>query len=139
MRAAYDAATVREAEAPLLESLPDGALMQRAATALARRCATLLGAVYGARVVLLVGSGGNGGDALFAGANLAARGARVDALLLSDKVHEPGLDALRAAGGRSRPAGSDQDPTDIAASDLVVDGMLGIGASGGLREPAVRL
>src|SRR4051794_522395 len=77
MRSAYDAVTVRAAEQPLLDALPEGALMQRAAFALARRCAAVLDRVYGSRVVLLVGSGGNGGDAMYAGARLAARGARV--------------------------------------------------------------
>ncbi|HWB68003.1 MAG TPA: NAD(P)H-hydrate epimerase, partial [Mycobacteriales bacterium] len=86
MRPAYDADTVRAAEAPLLAALPDGTLMQRAASALAARCAGLLGQVYGSRVVLLVGSGGNGGDAMYAGARLARRGARVTALLTSDRA-----------------------------------------------------
>ena len=49
------------------------------------------------RVLLLVGSGDNGGDTLYAGARLAARGAQVRALLLSpDRVHLAGLAALRA-------------------------------------------
>ncbi len=47
---------------------PVDTLMERAATGLATACAALLGRVYGARVVLLVGSGDNGGDALYAGA-----------------------------------------------------------------------
>jgi hydroxyethylthiazole kinase-like uncharacterized protein yjeF len=135
MRAAYDADTVRAAEQPLLDSLPDGTLMQRAAFALARRCAALLGRVYGARVVLLVGPGGNGGDAMYAGARLASRGASVEALLLTDKAHPAALEALRGAGGRVRPAGSDADAASIAAADLVIDGMVGIGATGALREP----
>ena len=42
--------------------------MQRAATGLATVCLRLLGAAYGRRVALLVGTGNNGGDALFAGA-----------------------------------------------------------------------
>jgi ADP-dependent NAD(P)H-hydrate dehydratase / NAD(P)H-hydrate epimerase len=139
MRAAYDAATVRSAEAPLLESLPDGTLMQRAAFALARRCASLLGTVYGSRVVLLVGSGGNGGDALFAGADLARRGARVDAVLLAESVHAGGLAALRAAGGRVRTAGGDPEAALLADADLVIDGMVGIGATGALRAPMAQL
>ena len=60
----YDVATVRAAERPLLAALPDGALMARAAAGLAPVCARLLDGVYGARVVLLVGAGNNGGDAL---------------------------------------------------------------------------
>jgi hydroxyethylthiazole kinase-like uncharacterized protein yjeF len=139
MRAAYDAETVRAAERPLLDTLPDGTLMQRAASALARRCAGLLGGVYGSRVVLLVGSGGNGGDALYAGARLARRGARVDALLVTERVLTPALEALQAAGGRSRPAGADEDAGLLAAADLVIDGMVGIGGTGGLRTPMARL
>jgi hydroxyethylthiazole kinase-like uncharacterized protein yjeF len=113
--------------------------MQRAATALARRCAQLLGATYGARVVLLVGSGNNGGDALFAGALLARRGARVAALLVGDDVHAEGRRAYGAAGGRCTAAGGDGDARLLADADLVVDGMLGIGATGPLRPPYARL
>jgi ADP-dependent NAD(P)H-hydrate dehydratase / NAD(P)H-hydrate epimerase len=139
VRHAYDVATVRAAEEPLLSSLPEGTLMQRAAFALARRCAALLGGVYGARVVVLAGSGGNGGDALYAGARLAARGARVDALLLSESVLSPALAALRAAGGRASAAGRDSDAALMVDADLVIDGMVGIGATGALREPMARL
>ncbi|WP_031230001.1 NAD(P)H-hydrate epimerase, partial [Streptomyces niveus] len=72
MRTAYSVETVRTAERELMDRLPDGVLMQRAAAGLAAACADLLrrrgpGRVYGARVVLLVGSGDNGGDALYAG------------------------------------------------------------------------
>jgi len=136
MRNLYDADTIRSAEKPVLAALPDGTLMQRASFALARRCAQVLGGTYGSRIVLLVGSGNNGGDALFAGASLARRGARVDALLLSESVHEAGLRAFDAAGGRRRMAGDDLDRALIAGADLVVDGMLGIGASGGALRPA---
>lgn len=129
MRRAYDVEAVRAAEGRLLDALPAGALMQRAAAGLATVCAALLGRVYGARVTLLVGSGNNGGDALYAGARLAARGARVDAVLLSDRPHPEGLEALRRAGGRVVRA-VDGD------TDLVVDGIVGIGGRGGLRDPA---
>ena len=73
-----------------MAALPAGTLMQRAATGLAAVCA---GAgppeVYGSRAVVLAGSGDNGGDALYAGAQLARRGAPVVAV---------------AAGGRSMTA-----------------------------------
>ena len=82
MRSAWRVAQVRAAEESLMKTLPDGALMQRAAAGLARRCADSLPRVYGGRVLLLVGPGNNGGDALYAGARLARRGARVEALLL---------------------------------------------------------
>jgi hydroxyethylthiazole kinase-like uncharacterized protein yjeF len=136
MRQAWRVADVRAAEKALMATLPDGTLMQRAAAGLARRCALLLeesGGVFGARVLLLVGSGDNGGDTLYAGARLAARGAQVRALLLSpDRVHLAGLAALRGAGGFTV-----RDLPDRA--DLVLDGIVGIGASGGLRPPAAGL
>jgi hydroxyethylthiazole kinase-like uncharacterized protein yjeF len=139
VRYAYDADQVRAAEKPLLDGLPDGTLMQRAATALARRCAGVLGSTYGARVVLLVGAGNNGGDALYAGAQLAKRGARVDAVLTADKVHDAALAALRAAGGRSIDSSQPGVAQLLEAADLVVDGMLGIGGRGGLRDEQARV
>ena len=53
MRKAYDVASVRAAEVALRATLPEGALMGRAADGLARTCAALLRPVYGSRVVLL--------------------------------------------------------------------------------------
>ncbi|KWX02663.1 Carbohydrate kinase [Carbonactinospora thermoautotrophica] len=135
MRNAYHVEHVRAAEAALMARLPEGTLMQRAAAGLAATCARLLGGVYGRRVVLLVGSGDNGGDALYAGARLARRGARVDAILLNpERAHAGGLAALRAAGGRMTG-----DPAVIDAADLVVDGITGIGGQGGLRPGAAEL
>jgi ADP-dependent NAD(P)H-hydrate dehydratase / NAD(P)H-hydrate epimerase len=138
MRPAFDVAQIRAAEEPLIAALPPGTLMQRAATALARRCADLLGGTYGARVVLLVGSGNNGGDALFAGVRLLRRGARVDALLVGGSAHDDGLAAFRAAGGRVHEARPACDRL-LADAALVIDGMLGIGGRGGLRDEAARL
>src|SRR4051812_9970353 len=136
MRQAWRVADVRSAEKALMAGLPAGTLMQRAAAGLARRCALLLresGGVYGGTVVLLVGSGDNGGDTLYAGAALAARGVSVKAVLLRpDRVHLAGLAALRRAGGVTI--------TELPGRvDLVVDGIVGIGASGGLRPEATAL
>jgi hydroxyethylthiazole kinase-like uncharacterized protein yjeF len=131
MRRAHTVEQVRAAEADLMARLPEGTLMQRAATGLAVAISNFLGSTYGARVVLLIGSGDNGGDALYAGARLARRGAQVTAVLLSAKAHQLGLDALRAAGGR---VGSTDD---IPTADLVVDGIVGIGGRPGLRPDAL--
>jgi ADP-dependent NAD(P)H-hydrate dehydratase / NAD(P)H-hydrate epimerase len=162
MRYAHEVDKVRAAEHELMARLPDGALMRRAAAGLASVCAQVLPVVYGARVVLLVGGGDNGGDALYAGARLAGRGARVTAILAGSRSHEGGLAALRSAGGRVLAAGTARTAgtagtagTEPAAAiggavgaevgaaigqaDLVVDGMLGIGGRGGLREPYATL
>lgn len=112
-----------------MAQLPPGALMQRAATGLAHAVLELLGHAYGARVLLLVGSGDNGGDALYAGAFLARRGVQVQALLLGSSAHEDGLADLRAAGGRVVTSVRDRP-------DLLVDGIVGIGGRGGLRPEA---
>lgn len=134
MRHAYSVETVRAAEAELMARVPEGALMQRAAAGLAAAVTGLLPRVYGARVVLLVGSGDNGGDALYAGARLARRGAAVAAVLLApDRAHRQGLAAFRKAGGQVA-----EDPFAVlAVADVVLDGITGIGGHGGLRPDAV--
>jgi len=135
MRSAHTVEQVRAAEEVLLRRLPEGALMQRAAAGLAYAVLDLLGSAYGRRVVLLVGAGDNGGDALYAGALLARRGAQVEAWLLSDRAHEDGVAALRAAGGRVAPPESPGGPR-AACADVVVDGIVGIGGRPGLRGDA---
>jgi hydroxyethylthiazole kinase-like uncharacterized protein yjeF len=134
MRVAHEVGKVRAAEQALMARLPDGTLMQRAAAGLAAICAELLPRLYGSRVVLLIGSGDNGGDALYAGARLARRGARVEAILAGSKVHQAGLATLRAAGGRTTGK-----PDVIDEADLVIDGLTGIGGHGALREPYATL
>jgi len=138
MRDAYQVAAVRAAEHALMEIVPDGTLMGRAAAGLASICAALLrrepGYVYGARVVVLAGRGDNGGDALYAGARLARRGAAVTAIAAGSTVHAGGSAALREAGGRVSDDTGDAAGL-IDAADLIVDGLLGIGGRGGLREP----
>ena len=171
MRVAYSVSKVRAAESALMALVPDGALMQRAAAGLASVCAGLLrdgaGAVYGARVVILAGTGDNGGDALYAGERLARRGASVTAIQAGTRLHEKAARALAAAGGRIIPV-VPHDPYEtrddlggppgeaehaghgrydagyevrraVGHADLIIDGMLGIGGRGGLREPYATL
>ncbi|MDN4162463.1 NAD(P)H-hydrate dehydratase [Nocardioides abyssi] len=131
MRYAHTVEQVRAAERELLARVPEGTLMQRAAHGLTQAVVELLGRAYGARVLLLVGSGDNGGDALYAGALLARRGCGVEAVLLSERVHEGGLEALRRAGGRTVDEPSRRP-------DVVVDGIVGIGGRPGLKPEAER-
>ena len=139
MRYAHQVRKVRAAEQALMAQLPPGALMQRAAAGLASVSAGLVGRLPGSRVVVLAGSGDNGGDALFAGARLASRGAAVLAVTAGSRVHEQGAAALRAAGGRLASADDDAAPAAVGAADLILDGLLGIGGRGGLREPQASL
>ena len=114
----YSADQVRAAEAPLLAAgVP---LMARAAAGLAAAIRELAPE----RVLLLVGSGDNGGDALFAGAELARDGVTVQILRTGERVHGAGLRAALDAG--AVPVDSVPDELDV-----VVDGILGIGAGAG--------
>ena len=137
MRHYYSVDAIRDAEAPLLASLPDGALMRRAAFGLAteiiRELTVRAGGVAGRRVCAVVGSGDNGGDALWAATFLRRRGAAADAVLLDpDRTHRKGLAAFRKAGGRIVESVS-------AATDLVIDGVVGISGSGPLRPAAAEV
>jgi NAD(P)H-hydrate repair Nnr-like enzyme with NAD(P)H-hydrate epimerase domain len=164
----YGGDQIRAAERPHLDA--GEPLMQRAADGLATIVGDLLddpavrpGDGPGS-VLLLVGSGDNGGDALFAGARLAADGRHVTVLRVGSRVHEAGLAAALDAGARlldgpvPDSGGPDAGASDILRAavptvgerlaavateaaleaDLVLDGILGIGVHGAapLRSPA---
>ena len=137
MRHYYTAEQIRAAEAPLLADLPDGVLMRRAATGLAGAIAAELrrrtGGIAGRTVCAVVGSGNNGGDALWAAVLLRRRGVAATAILLDpERTHLGALTAFRAAGGRVVQ-------TVSAATDLVIDGVVGISATGPLRPAAAEV
>lgn len=120
MRPVWTVAQARAAEASC--GVPERVLIERASAAVARRAASMLGGVYGARVLVVAGPGHNGADALWAGARLRERGAAVDvALPFGAPRDEHGAEPLRRLG--ARPA--------RGAYDLVLDGLLGIGARPG--------
>ncbi len=139
MRYAHQVRKVRAAEQALMAKVPPGALMQRAAAGLASVSAGLVGKVPGTAVVVLAGSGDNGGDALYAAARLARRGAAVLAVTAGSRVHEQGAAALRDAGGRLASPDDAAVPAALGAAGLILDGLLGIGGHGGLREPQASL
>lgn len=132
----FAADQIRMAERATGSLLSSGVLMRRAAYGVAETVAAELrsrtGGTYGRRVGLLVGSGDNGGDALFAGAFLRRRGVSVRALLLDPgRAHPAGLTAFRDAGGHVA--------ADLSEVDLVVDGIVGLSGRGPLREPAASI
>ena len=127
---AYRAADVRAAEAPLLAA--GEPLMERASGALALATIREVSAsgrpVYGCRAFVLAGGGDNGGDALYAAARLAARGMSVKAFV-PGRAHEGGLAAALRAGVRLA------ELEEARRADVWIDGLVGIGARGPLREP----
>ncbi|WP_353809732.1 NAD(P)H-hydrate epimerase [Agromyces sp. SYSU T00194] len=138
MIAGYTAEQVRAAERPHLAA--GEPLMLRAAAALARVVADAAGAgrTGTPAVVLVVGSGDNGGDAMFAGAELARRGASVSIVPVGSRLHEAGSAAALAAGARRLDHRGPEVAAALASADVIVDGVLGTGsaASPALREPA---
>jgi hydroxyethylthiazole kinase-like uncharacterized protein yjeF len=137
-RDGWTAAQVREAERPFLEAgVP---LMDRAAAGLASAAGEVLarrGRRVG-RVLVLTGSGSNGGDALLAAALLLGRGCTVVVARLGRRTHVAGLAAAERAGARVLPpdASPGRIAAEAAAADIVLDGVLGTGSTGGLRDPA---
>lgn len=127
----YTSDQVRQAEAASLElGVP---LMARAAAGLAAEVRTVL-PDDGGIVLVLAGSGNNGADAMYAGAELAAEEATVAIVATADRVHPDALAAALEAGARLIHA--EDAPAVAAAADVVVDGILGTGAAGALRGTA---
>lgn len=152
---AYPASAIAGAEAPLTAGTDR--YMHAAAhylLAVSRRELAVLGddachgpgGAAGAEVVLLVGGGHNGGDALLAGAGLQRAGARVTALLATTHPHAAAL-AQACADGVTVLAGQQavswlREQTGQAAPPsfrLVLDGLTGTGATGALRADAAAL
>ncbi len=123
----YSVTQIRNAEEQAFSATAPGELMQRAAFSLSVGCAAMLrescGGVYGTSVLVVAGPGNNGGDALFAGALLAARGVCVRVYrVVPHTCHEAGLVACLGAGGRLIDS-------LIGKFDLIIDGIAGLGSS----------
>ena len=123
---AWSTDAVYGAEAALMATLPDGELMARAVEGLALVAAARLQECDGAAVAALVGPGNNGGDALYAVARLAEAG--WNAVAVHDEVVHEGARAAAEAAGVLLTT----DPAALAEADVVLDGILGIGARPGL-------
>jgi len=149
----YTADQVRAAEAPLMQA--GEPLMARAAHGLAEALRSVLsdradrlapgdGRPETWKILFLVGSGDNGGDALHAAAELAGTTGPDDVPLelvvarTGDHAHEGGYAAAVEAGIRflvNSPAEADDTADEAKDAALVVDAIFGIGAS---RNPTLR-
>lgn len=136
---AFSVADVRAAEERAMTELPEGELMQRAARGLAGVVRARARERDARTVTVLVGPGDNGGDALYAAALLIESGLAVTALVPGVTVHTGGERAAYEAGVVLHRVNRHADTLDAAAAqavteaDIVLDGMLGIGARAGLR------
>ncbi len=112
------------------------ALMRRAGEAVAEAVEEL---AHG-DVIVLAGRGNNGGDGWVAARVLHAEGRRVRVLSLADPATLDGPAAAAAAeavaaGVEWHVPTTPPSADELATADVIVDALLGIGASGPLREP----
>ena len=110
------------------------ALMEKAGLAVASEATRRLESPRGARVVVLVGSGNNGGDGLVAARHLHQWGARVQVYLCgARKQPDPKLALVEERGIPVAEASDDEGYTllqrSLEPSPLVIDAVLGTGAA----------
>ncbi len=114
-------------------------LMHRAAFGIASSVVSILKSTYGysagSTVLLLVGPGNNGGDALWAGSLLVNRGISVKAMLTHPAVHEFAFARFAKAGGQT----IDLNELSGINPHVILDGIHGLGFHGELDFATVAL
>jgi NAD(P)H-hydrate epimerase len=117
-------------------------LMERAGAAVARTCDKFLHSHATRSVLLLAGKGNNGGDAIVAARHLANDGCQPTLILLCRRDELQGDPLLHfqrlGSGVRVLEMPSAKQMQEIATEvrpAIVVDGLLGTGLTGAVREP----
>ena len=116
-------------------------LMENAGRAVADAVECRIGDLKNKKVIVYAGRGGNGGDALVASKHLSLRGADVTVYLLYDfnlVEHQDTLVNLKSLiNSKQLKIIHLQDPKEYKPqdADVLIDGILGIGIKGKLREP----
>jgi hydroxyethylthiazole kinase-like uncharacterized protein yjeF len=109
-------------------------LMENAGLAVARSVRHRFGPLTGVPILVLVGSGNNGGDGLVAARHLDTWGALVDVYICRDRrTPDPKLDVVREQGISITPASNDPGLSHLEKSlsnaHIVIDSILGTGRS----------
>ena len=139
---------IREFDRHAIEDLgiPGAVLMENAGRQIADVARDMIKDVAAPTVLILAGRGNNGGDGFVVARHLAMDGVRADVVLPAPRDQVRGdartnLDILERMGFAIRvldgPAGgivAQLEPL-LAAADLVVDGLLGTGTRGEIRQP----
>ncbi len=123
--------------------IPSITLMENAAQCVFEEAVKMLGAVEGRAVVILCGTGKNGGDGLAVARRLYMHGARVTVFYIADRTKcvpdtaemERRLFAAGVSVG-DFDARDEKTRSIFLSADLIVDAMSGTGLRGGLRENA---
>lgn len=129
--------------------LQTAVLMENAGHRAAEAVEELLGKpVAGKSVIVLAGTGNNGGDAFAAARHLANLGVRLKIFCIGDPAHrtpaaEANLTTVKKMGMEIHELDSDRVWDRLTVSlrfaDAVLDGVLGTGFCGELRKPVLRL
>jgi NAD(P)H-hydrate epimerase len=126
--------------------VPGIVLMENAGRQIAEAVRAMLAGRAKPRVVILAGPGNNGGDGFVVARHLAMAGIRAEVALLAPREKIVGdadtnLRVLEAMGFQVRVLPGKVEATlgelrpMLAEADLVVDGVLGTGTRGEIREP----
>src|SRR5712672_980877 len=102
---------------------PAEELMGRAGFAVAKAAIEFLKRRDSRAALLFAGKGNNGGDAIVAARHLAAAGCQPTLVLMERRDERPAGVAVI------------EWPDELPAADVIVDGLLGIGLTGEVREP----
>jgi len=136
--ALYSTAQVRALDAHAIDELkiPGYTLMKRAGEAALRYLRTRWPMAH--RIVIVCGSGNNGGDGYVLARFAQAAGLTVTVLAAADPEHLRGdarqaCQDFRAGGGGVKPF----SPELLASGDVIVDAILGTGFKGKVREHLV--
>ena len=114
-------------------------LMERAGAGVVEALERRYGPILGLRVLVLCGTGNNGGDGFVAARHLRGRGAEVHVALLGDRARVRGealahLERMTASGLDLTPIASEEALERLVASrdawDFALDALLGTGAHG---------
>lgn len=128
--------------------VPEILLMENAGREVASAFEEYLGDVSGKRICVLAGSGNNGGDAFVAARHLMNRGAQISVFLVGSPAHLTKSAALNRdiiikMGVAVHVLETERDWDKLQVTlrfvDGVVDGILGTGFQGSLREPVSRV
>lgn len=128
--------------------IPELVLMENAGVQVANEVEALFTSVQQKKICLCCGSGNNGGDGFVAARHLANGGAKVKVFLLGDMQHvseaaQTNLDVISNMNIDILQIASDRDwdkvQVSLAFADALVDGLLGTGFQGELRESAEKL
>lgn len=142
----WDEPSLRRIEREASVKLPAHVLMQRAGLSLARLARARF--PHARRIIALCGPGNNGGDGLFAAAELARHGLHVTVLMVAcdgpERWEDQGrpidwrwaLEQARQAGLEPRRWAVAEGILALRDTDLVIDALLGLGLN---RPPAGEL